>query len=298
MPGLSQPPTGASSSLDVWIAVSEIARNWGLLGAAGVAGTFGLWLAWRRTRAADLQAAVAAKRQVTEAFTATISQLGYEHNDLEVRLGAIYALGQIAKSSPEHHWPIMETLTAYVREHLIAPPDDAKREPEPPPPDIRAIISVLLDRRAERETTTQRLDLARTKLTKVNLRDANFDRANLSKADLRESNLRGANLRGASFYRADLRDADIPYAYLRGAKFERANLKGAIFFKSDLSGADLQGANLSEAILEAAVLTNAILTGAILTGTNLNQATFDNTVMPDGDTYTGTGPPPGWDSTD
>ena len=48
-------------------------------------------------------------------------------NDLEVRLGAIYALGQLAKTSREHHWPIMETLTAYVREHSPAQP----RSPTP-----------------------------------------------------------------------------------------------------------------------------------------------------------------------
>ncbi len=34
-----------------------------------------------------------------------MTYVGWYKNDLEVRLGAIYALGQLAKTSPEHHWP-------------------------------------------------------------------------------------------------------------------------------------------------------------------------------------------------
>src|SRR3954471_6413642 len=34
---------------------------------------------------------------------------------LAARLGGIYALERIARESKRDHWPIMETLTAYVR---------------------------------------------------------------------------------------------------------------------------------------------------------------------------------------
>jgi hypothetical protein len=44
-----------------------------------------------------------------------IEQLGTD--SLAVRLGGIYALVQIAFDSAELHWPIMEVLTAYLRDH-------------------------------------------------------------------------------------------------------------------------------------------------------------------------------------
>lgn len=58
------------------------------------------------------------ERRITDNFTRAVEQLGSER--LETRLGAIYALERIARESERDHWPIMETLTAYVRERLWA----------------------------------------------------------------------------------------------------------------------------------------------------------------------------------
>jgi len=55
------------------------------------------------------------RAQVTERFTRAIDQLGSEK--LDVRIGAVYALEQIARDSAELHWPITEVLKAYLREH-------------------------------------------------------------------------------------------------------------------------------------------------------------------------------------
>ena len=56
--------------------------------------------------------------QVTECFTKAIEQLGQSGDDkVDVRIGAVYALEQIARDSAELYWPIMEVLTAYLREH-------------------------------------------------------------------------------------------------------------------------------------------------------------------------------------
>ena len=49
--------------------------------------------------------------------------------NLEVRLGAIYALERIAQDSARDHIPIMETLCAYIREN--APASSAKANPLP-----------------------------------------------------------------------------------------------------------------------------------------------------------------------
>jgi hypothetical protein len=56
--------------------------------------------------------------QITDRFTKAINQLGETGPEkLAIRLGGIYALERIARDSERDHWPIMEVLTAYVREH-------------------------------------------------------------------------------------------------------------------------------------------------------------------------------------
>jgi hypothetical protein len=135
--------------------------------AGGLALLFGLYFTWRRVE-------VSQQQQITERFTRAIDQLGATDDKgkkkPEIRLGGIYALERIARDSERDHWPIMETLTTYVREHapwpskkdtqvtgFIPPPQAAQREPqashEPgdpaapefpvPEPDIQAILTVL-----------------------------------------------------------------------------------------------------------------------------------------------------------
>jgi hypothetical protein len=55
-------------------------------------------------------------RRITDNFIKAVELLGSDK--LEARLGAIYALERIACESKRDHWPIMETLTAYVRTRL------------------------------------------------------------------------------------------------------------------------------------------------------------------------------------
>ncbi len=226
--------------------------------------TVGLLLAAIRTIAADrsskaaqAQSEIAVQRQVTDSFTAAIDQLGYK-NDLEVRLGAIYALGQLARTSREHHWPIMETFTAYVREHSPVQP----RSPTPAeqhseadelekgagetkarflPPDIRAIMAALRERRPEHETAGQVLDLSNTALPG----------ANLSAAFLPWANLRGADLRGAT-----LRWANLSKASLTGADLRGANLHGVNLYKADLGEAILSGTKFCNTIMPDGTINN------------------------------------------
>ncbi len=59
---------------------------------------------------ADLQ------RRITESFTKAVEQLGND-KQLTIRLGGIYTLQRILKESSDDYWPVMETLTGFVREH-------------------------------------------------------------------------------------------------------------------------------------------------------------------------------------
>ena len=87
-----------------------------------------LYLTHRRTKAAEETLRISQhtlevtrETQITDRFTKAVAQLGATDNQgnkqLEIRFGGIYSLERIARDSPGDHWPIMEILTAYVREH-------------------------------------------------------------------------------------------------------------------------------------------------------------------------------------
>ena len=164
----------------------------------------GLYLGWRRVRVAE-------EGQITERFTRAIEQLGQEGPDkMAIRLGGIYALERIAKDSEKDHGPIMEVLTAYVREKVPRKNDDYEPQAgERPPTDIQAILTVI----GRRETTGKNrrndpLDLNYTRLEWANLSGANLSGADLGGAKLREANLKGADLEGAELFDADLSEAE------------------------------------------------------------------------------------------
>jgi hypothetical protein len=120
---------------------SEIIRNYGLL--AG--GLIGLYLAWRRTSAATAQADaslrqadLARRDHVAELFNRAVGQLA--DSKLEIRLGAVYTLRQIAEDFSDLSEPTLELLAAYLR-------DSAKDYGEGEPPvDVREIMNILRDR--------------------------------------------------------------------------------------------------------------------------------------------------------
>ena len=147
----------------------------------------------------------------------------------EVRLGAIYALERIAQDSERDHWPIMETLTSYVRNNAGAPsgPDDFKDpvatgrwRPEAgnpsawvsrinkPRPDVQAAIRVLGHQARDR-------------------------------IDAERETGRVFDLHEASYQRADF------FGDFSSAKFDDCHLEGATFEGADIAGASFIGASLT-----------------------------------------------------
>src|SRR5215207_6492629 len=147
--------------------------------------------------------------QITERFTRAIDQLGKvdeKNNKLfEIRLGGIYALERIARESEEDHWPIMEVLTAYVRQHAPWRQEEEREEElqrveedttpekseqnsrgesktlEAAAADIQAIITVLRRRIPPiGHVEPEGLDLRGTNLSGADLWKANLSYANLS----------------------------------------------------------------------------------------------------------------------
>ena len=177
----------------------------------GLALLYGLYLTQRRVVATEENVRVAQEGQVTERFTRAIEQLG--HEETAIKLGGIYALERIAKDSEKDHGPIMEVLTAYVREKAPRQQEYTPRADERPPADIQAILTVI----GRRETTgkgrrNDRLNLSKTHLVGADLSEADLSEASLAWADLRLATLTGAKLNKADFFGTELTGAK-----LRGA---------------------------------------------------------------------------------
>jgi uncharacterized protein YjbI with pentapeptide repeats len=231
--------------------------------------------------------------QITERFTRAVEQLADEK--LDIRLGGIYALERIARDSETHYEPVMEVLTAFLREHTRwngesaaaasgsepvadhASPSKRLKVPELRA-DFQAATTVLSRRDRRHERPNYRLGLRRVDLRRVDLRrallppDADLGGADLSRADLSRANLEEANMEGANLARAILFVARLGGANLDGANLAGAQLEGAYLEGAHLEGANLEGTNLGSANLEEARLEKANLEGAHLFDAHLEGA--------------------------
>jgi hypothetical protein len=281
------------------------------LGAALLA-----WAAIRQARnstdaakAATEQANTASQVRLTESYSKAVEQLASDK--MEERLGGIYTLERISKESPDDYWTVMETLTAFVREHAswketerrvserayflwqeAGRPDGcadefwgaatAQTRSAEPQTDIAAVLTVIKRREeADREREAEkewRFDLRDTDLRGARLWDAHFEGASLPRAHLENARLDGAHLEGAFLNAAHLKGAFVRYAQLQGAQLWDAHLEGA-----HLNGAHLEGANLRHADLKDAIL-NAHLEGADLT--NATGLTTDMLAAASGNAHT------------
>lgn len=184
--------------------------------ATGAALFAGLWLTARNLH-------VAQEGQIADRFTKAIEQLGSGRDggpNLEVRVGAIFALERIAKDSGRDYWPIMEVLTTYVRETAPWPPSAttaASQFPQVRPrADVQAALTVIGRRRARyRQGEEYALDLHGADLRGAALHYLHFEAARLYGSNLSNAHLVGSDLQGAWLYEADLAGADLTGADLR-----------------------------------------------------------------------------------
>ncbi len=252
-----------------------------------IAAVFGaVFLTWRtvvahwQARASQEQASVARESHYTTLFTKAVEQLGTTREvvetstiigsssgpvprienktrtepNIEVRLGAIYALERIAHDSERDHWPIMEVLCAYVRknagdgesipEHFDFNEDNEELEAEIIANDERAAIS---DRLKSIRGWVANLDFPRSDI-----------QAALTVIGRRSEGRRAWEAQRAGDpsspgdYRLDFRNANLQKADIQGLFFERANFRGA-----KLDGALVRRCHLADAILNAAQIANA-----------------------------------------
>ena len=265
-------------------------------------GAIAALLNYRETSAQNRRTLDVTRRgQLTERFTKAIDQLGQtDENKLDIRLGGIYALEQVAKESKELHRPVMEILTAFLREHSRKPREasaelaegevaastqsDAASNKQAMPlrADFQAIATVLGRREVSHDPDGFSLDLRGVALGMVDFRRAQlqaalFEVAQLRGAYFRDAQLQKANFAGAQLHEAYFVDARLQGAYLghaqlQTANFYRAQLQGARFFGAGLRGADLGLAQLQEADFAGAQLQDTNFRGAQLQDTNFRGA--------------------------
>ncbi|MEM7544739.1 MAG: pentapeptide repeat-containing protein [Pseudomonadota bacterium] len=273
-------------------------------------------VAERQTRAAEAQRETAEQGLITDRFTKAVEQLGAEkvvyvdgkantEPNLEVRLGALYALERIAEDSERDHIPIMETLCAYIRENSKA------REPADfPEPEWEgledysdeAAREAHLKRRRKRFGTfffeskawlwvqhlpvpradiqaamriigrrsSLRLAFEKRKKYRLDLRAANLQRCDLYPLKLGPALLNDARLEGAQLARVQMDGAS-----LTGAKMQGANLYGTMMGRVDLEGSEMEGANLHMAQMEGADLRGAMIGGADFSKVEMGKANLN-----------------------
>lgn len=267
--GIALPPR------DLLLVQNELRRTLVLLfGVASVVAV--AVLLWRRVvdseRTARDALAVAREAQRGERFGRAVGQLA--DDCLEVRLGAIYGLEQIAAESAIQHRAVMEVLCAFLRARAAWHP--LRPEAAPLAIDVQAVLTVL-GRRNRAHQPEERLDLRRTDLRGADLNGARLGPAILSGAHLEGASLQGAQLEGADLRGAQLGNADLVEAHLEQADLREAQMESAYLVEAHLEGADLGGAQLPGAYLGGAHLEGANLTGAQLDGAYLYKAHLEGT---------------------
>lgn len=248
------------------------ARSAFLQALAGLLVAVGAVATWRQVH-------ISREGQITERFTRAVDQLGSQNVD--VRVGSIYALERIAKNSATDRDPIQFLLGAFIRNHAPWPVGTAEGPEHPTAtvdtslpwmrvraPDIQAAMGVL-----GRRTPSPNPQVVY--LSRVDLRSIALRGADLTGAQLRYSNLARAVLAGVHLDGSDLTRADLRRAYLERAIFTKANLSHAYLQGANLRGADLRGADLRGAALSGATLDQAILTGARADLTTIWPAALD-----------------------
>jgi len=183
-----------------------------ILGGGAVA--IGIYFAWTNFIVAQETLKVAQENQITERFTRAIDQLGNEK--MEIRLGGIYALERIANESERDYGPIMEILTAYIRNNSSFT-------------DIETAIKSSMGIRVSSDIQTI--------LTVIGRREIPSNVVKLNYLDLQNTYLQKAVLAGA-----DLTETKLDGAVLAGADLTETKLDGASFRRADLKGANLEGA--------------------------------------------------------
>ncbi len=233
--------------------------------------------------------------------------------NLEVRIGAIYALERIARQNLDYHIQIMEILTTYVRENApislaSTSPDEAfegfvnngmdhyqaaekaaplgdvqeaedewYRSLQGPRADIYAAL-IVIGRRSDKQI---RAELSNNRHTKraflLDFRRTSLQGADLSRLSFQNALIEDTALHGANFTEAGLKHADFTNASLKRVSFRNSDLRGVNFRWSKAERADF-----GSSIWDDATLTLPLFwSGASLQRVDLSRTAIDQSLIKD-----------------
>jgi hypothetical protein len=214
---------------------AEDIRNYGLATGAVFGVPFLIW----RSFVAQKQVDVTEQGHITDRINKAVEGLGAEKTvkrdgvdqtepNLEVRIGALYALERISQDSDRDHVNVMEILCAYIRNnadrHSPALPDE---EPEEGwrawgvanrthlPLDVDVALKIIERRDDSRKAIEKAYNNGNG--YRLGLERAPFHSLDLSFRDLTDAILMNAQLQGAY-----LGGAELQGAYLGGVKFDKS----------------------------------------------------------------------------
>ena len=247
---------------------SEVVSGFGFaaLIAAVLGAPFIIWRTW----VAHKDYKVKEQGHITDRINKAVEGLGAEKTvkligepseftqpNLEVRIGAIYALERIAQDSLRDHIQIMEILCAYIRENAPASNSNSPLRSDKPRTDIQIALTVI-GRRSDKQVAIEsikgyKFDLSRVSLqgasiigtfNKASFSGSNFERAlfdgNFDHANFSEAILSEATLSGMKFCNVDFSSSKLGFAKLNGSKFKDIHFKSTDFNSAKLDLAAFQ----------------------------------------------------------
>jgi Pentapeptide repeats (8 copies) len=189
-------------------------------------------------KASELTLEAQREGRLGDRFSEAVEKLS--HDDIAVRVGAIYALSLIARESKKDYWPVAHLLCTFLRSRrpvgqvrapgVVAPPDDAKA--------VAAFFRMGLD------VPEGAVDLSRTNLHGLDMSGGMFKKANFDTAELDGAVLARAILTGATLANVNARTANFTCARLDECFMNGMDLTNARLTRADLRDASVTGAKV------------------------------------------------------
>ncbi len=216
----------------------------GFLGTiTAFAALFGVYLAIRRTEeskrqsdSAESQARTAQQGLITDDINKATERLAKNKKggepEIEVRLGALYALERIAEYNERDHIQILEMLCSYIRTN--SPCKSRSTKQKPLREDIQKAITII-GRRGGWTSAKKSLEKEIEQRYRMDLQDCDLRDATLNRTNLRGAKFLNSNLSYASFDNANIKNTWFDNAVMNGTWFEFAKMDRAWAWECDFS---------------------------------------------------------------
>ena len=217
----------------------EALRNLGLLAAAVIGFPLVIW----RTHIARQQTLISEANHISEMYSQAVEQLGALNSSrepaLEIRLGGLYTLENLANKNPEYHAQIMDFIAAYVRMNspkrtiAVHKNEELKTSGSLSPLryDIQVAVSILCRRNSNFDAPD----------TIINLSEANLSGLNLSRLTLKNITFYNSQLITSAFYNCIFDNVRFDSSKMLRSRLTLCTYKDVRFFCSHMDGCWFRG---------------------------------------------------------